>query len=64
MEMHGVKYMKISAGLGQTGSISKSIENPVGNALQRTFPSSVPPGLEHHNLESRYLFFANPPQTL
>ena len=57
MKMHGVKYMKIFAGVWQTGSISKFIANLVGKELRRTFPSSVSPGLEHHNLESRYLFF-------
>ena len=49
--------MKSDSGhVGQTGSISKSIENPVGNELLGTFPSYVPPGLKYHNLESRYFF--------
>ena len=49
--------MKSDSGhVGQTGSISKSIENQVGNELLGTFPSYVPPGLKYHNLESRYFF--------
>ena len=53
-----------SGHVGQTGSISKSIENPVGNELRRTFPSYVPPGLKHHNLESRFLFLQIHPKPL